>query len=160
MFLAENFCRDRNDTGSIELGCTVPDEAQPRTVPTRMWFRNGELVYSSIVGRDQDPNPDFFNANPILMQLIFDPNALGAFADGMLFYVYHVTNITMPGLLPPGVTTIEEARQQLFNLAVGNWTCEVNNALGNDSVTYIVRECRKHNNNALCTIAQLMVEFL
>jgi hypothetical protein len=113
-----------------------------------MWLRNDQLVYSSRVGEALDPDPDFFNTdnNTILLPGVFDPNALTATSDGKLFYFDDVKNITMPDLIlsDSGIRTIEEARSALFELSLGNWTCVVNSSLGIDSVTYNIRECRKH----------------
>lgn len=143
-FLAENFCWERDDMRPIVLNCSIAEGAQPRSIPTRMWLRNGILAYSSQVGESLDPNPDFFIDYPILMMGIFQPNVLTATSDGKLFYVDDLSNITMPDLLPPGITTLEEAQPQLFNLSLGNWTCVANSTLGTDSVTYEIRECGKH----------------
>lgn len=133
-----------NNTNPIVLNCTVPVRGQPRSIPTRMWLRNDDLVYSSPVGEDLEADLGFFSDYPILVVGIFDPNVLTALTDGRLFYADDVMNITMPDLLPPDINTIEEARPELFDLSLGNWTCVVDSSLGIDSVTYIIRECSKH----------------
>ena len=144
--IADNFCWERSDTSAIELDCTVAERGQPRSIPIRMWLRNGELVYSAPVGEDLDPNLDFFDNNTILSPGIFEPDPLTATRDGKLFYFDNVKNITMPMLLSDtSIRTIEEARSALFDLSLGNWTCVVNSSLGIDSVTYNIRECGKHN---------------
>ena len=143
---AGDICRAQSDSTSIRLGCTVPEVAQPRSTPTRMWFKDDQLVFSSLVGGRPDPNPDFFRDNQILMKgVVFDFNPLAALSDGSLVYFHAgaVMNITMPGLLPPGINNLEQARREVFRLSLGTWRCVVNNTLGIASVTYEIRECGK-----------------
>ena len=106
-----------------------------------MWYKDGELVYSTPLEQTPNPNLDFFVENQILMPGIFDQIVLTPTIIGEIFYFYGVMNISMPDLLPPDITTLEQARQELFNLALGEWMCVVNNSLGTASVTYVIREC-------------------
>ena len=138
--LTEQRCISRDmDSKVVELDCIILNSPQPS--PLRSWFKDGELVYSTISGLTVDPN-DFLMDNPILVPGVLDPSPFTALGDGRIFYNYDIMNISVPSMLPPG-TTLEQATQEVFDLLIGNWTCLVNNTLGSSTVTYVIRECGK-----------------
>ena len=114
----------------------------PQPSPRRTWFKDGEQVYSAISGFTPDPS-EFVMMNPILMPGVLDPITFSTLSDGSIAYNYEVENITSPQLLPPGTTTIDEAKQQVFELLLGNWTCMVSNTLGSATITYVISDCGK-----------------
>ena len=139
---ADEYCilRDNNGSRLITLECGLLNVPQPQ--PRRSWFKDGELVYIALSGNTIDTT-DFFMEFSILMTGVLDPSAFTATSDGTIFLDYQVENITMPQLLPPNVT-IEQARQKVFDLFLGNWTCTISNTLGSATpVTYIIRDCGK-----------------
>jgi hypothetical protein len=79
--------------------------------------------------------------NPILLPGVFNISPFQILSDGTVTIYTGFANISFPelGMLAPN-TTLEQAREELFDLFLGNWTCHVNNSLGSFSVEYILRE--------------------
>ena len=139
-YALENKAVNRSDRELFTLGCDIydgPPTALP--LPRRLWYKDGELVYSASLLGDSVDLTSFIIAHPILALGVLYPTVLIASEDGTIFYHAYVDNITHPTLLPPGITTIEQAEQQVLELLLGNWTCVVENSLGRKSVTYSFR---------------------
>ena len=138
--IAGEFCISRETSGSklVTLTCGLLNIPQPRAM--RSWFKNDELIYTELTESSVDLS-DYFMQFPILMTGVLDPTAFTATSDGIIFLNYEVDNITTPALLPPN-TTLEQAREEVFDLLLGNWECRVNNTLGSATpVMYLIREC-------------------
>ena len=144
--IAENFCVDRDNDTVVMLECEIPNDPSnpptPQPLPLQSWFKDGELVYTAPLGTIPDIE-DFVMDKQVLMPGVLDPTTFTADGDGTISYSTVVMNISIPVFLPPN-TTIEQARQMLFDLLLGNWTCVANNSLGTSSVTHIVRECGEY----------------
>ena len=133
--------RDTNGSKIVTLECGLLNIPQPQAM--RTWFKDGGLIYTELTDSAVDLS-DYFTQFPILMTGILDPAAFTATSDGTIFLDYTVDNITLPELLPQG-TTFEQAREEVFDLLLGNWMCTVNNTLGSTTpVTYIIRECGEY----------------
>ena len=79
--------------------------------------------------------------NPILISGVFNIPTLQVLSNGTITMYTGFTNITSPELgMLELETTLEQAREMLFDIFLGNWTCHVNNSLGSFSVEYILRE--------------------
>lgn len=141
---ADAFCVSRNATGAdsrISLRCDVANEAQPPAL--RTWLKDGELVYSELDG-DSIDSDEYSIENQILLPGVLDPVTFTTFGDGSIAYNYDVMNISVPAFVPEGVTTPQQARDVVFDLLLGNWTCVLNSSLGSpDPITYLIRECGK-----------------
>jgi hypothetical protein len=141
---------DRNDEAlsawMLSLECNV-DTATPQPVPSPSvsWFKDGQLVSSTLLGDSTMIEESFLTQNPILIPGVFNITIqflLEYSSSTTAMYLSTVfTNITNPmlGNLTPD-TTLEQARQLLFDTFLGNWTCFVNNSVGSASVEYILRE--------------------
>ena len=70
---------------------------------------------------------------------VLDPVVFSAASDGGLFFNTEVNNITVPSLVPD-VTTVFEAREQVYDILFGNWTCMISNDLGSSSIEYIITD--------------------
>lgn len=122
-----------------ELSCGIQSSPVLYPTPVRSWFRNGELVYTAFHGYPPDVS-DFIMKHTILMPGVLDPVVFIATSSGSITFDTHVVNISQPMAIP-SVTTVEGAREQVFNLLIGNWTCVVTNELGTDSVTHTFTSC-------------------
>ena len=144
--IAENFCVDRDNDTVVMLECEIPNDPSnpptPQPLPLQSWFKDGELVYTAPLDNTPDID-DFTMDNPVLIPGVLVPTTFTASADGTISYSTEVMNITFLPQLPPSTTT-EQARQMLFDLLLGNWTCVANNSLGTSSVTYTIRECGEY----------------
>ena len=123
------------------LECDYVEEPYPLPSPQRSWYKDDELVYSALVGNSPNAS-EFFAANPLLAMGVLNPPPIHILSDGSILLSNQVENITLPSLLPPG-TTLEQVKEQLYALLLGNWMCKLNNTLGNASHTYMIRECSK-----------------
>ena len=123
------------------LECDYVEAPYPIPIPQRSWYKDGELVYSAPVFSVPDASA-FFAANPLLGLGALSPPPIRTLSDGSILLSNHVENITSPSLLPPG-TTVEQVKEQLRTLLLGNWTCTLNNTLGDASHTHMIRECSK-----------------
>ena len=129
----------------VVLPCDVINLPQPR--PLRTWYKDGNLVYSEPSGDPVD-NDEYSMENEILIPGVLEPATYSLFSDGSIRYNYAVQNISVPQFLPANITTIEQARDEVFDLLLGNWTCAVNNSLGAPPpITYLIRECGKTVNS-------------
>lgn len=140
MCIADEFCISRNtsDPKAVTLKCGLLNTPQPQAM--RSWFKNDELIYTEFTDSAVDLS-EYFILFPILITGILDPPPLTATSDGTIFLNYEVNNITTPALLPMN-TTLEQAREEVFDLLLGKWECTVNNTLGSATpVTYLIREC-------------------
>lgn len=145
MFVAASFCLSRNSdkVATALIDCDFSILPHPKPYPQRTWYKDDELVYSTL--SDSDPNDtEFLAANPLLAMgiVVLDPSPFHQqlIVDGSILLHNRIENVTS---LPPGVATLKEAREKLFTLLLGNWTCKVNNTLGSTSRTYIIKECGK-----------------
>ena len=129
---------------TVDLGCPIRSEVpMPVPLPTRYWFRNGQLISTAQSGQDLDPEMSFLDQFPIFNPMVFDiPPFQILSANGQVVITTEYNNITnaMLGMLPPG-TTVEMTRAMVFNSILGNWTCVANNTLGESSVQYLFRIC-------------------
>ena len=128
----------RNDS-VVFLTCDVADLPRPIPLPTRFWFKDGQIVSSMQYGASAEIDELFLMENPILTIGVFDFPAFQVLLDGTTVLFTGFSNISSPelGMIAPG-TTLEEARKMLLNIFLGNWTCLVNNSLGSSSVEYIL----------------------
>ena len=137
---------ERNSDTPVMLECEIPNDPsnlpRPQPLTLRSWFKDGELVYTTTLDTTPDIE-DFVRDKPVLIIGVLYPTTFAATVDGTISYSTVVMNITFQPPLPPN-TTIEQARQVLFDLLLGNWTCVANNSLGTSSVTYITRECGEY----------------
>lgn len=125
----------------ITLECESVNNAQP--TPVRTWFKDGEVVYSETVGFSIDLDSEYLMQRPILTPGVLNPITLTLLSAGTVIYNYLVFNITMPQALPDDFT-LQQARQEVFEILLGTWTCIVNNTLGSTPpITYTIRECGK-----------------
>jgi hypothetical protein len=128
---------------AIALDCDYVKLPYVRPIPQRSWYKDGELVYSTEVYSSEVPDASaFFAANPLLEIGVLSPPPIHTLADGSILLSNQVENITSPSLLPPG-TTVEQVREQLRSFLLGNWTCKLNNTLGDASHTHMIRDCSK-----------------
>ena len=118
--------------------CDVINDISP--FPLRsFWFKDGQPIFSDSPVIEES----FLVQNPILMPGVFNVPPVQFSHRKMILYTTF-TNITDPmlgGLAPD--TSLEQARQLLLDIFLGNWTCFVNNSLGSASVEYIIREFGK-----------------
>lgn len=126
---------------SLDCGVDDPSLPRPNPLPTRTWFKDGQLISSSLYGSHADIEWTFLVENPILMIGVFNIPTFQVLTNGVITMYTGFNNITSPdlGMLAPE-TTLEQARELLFDIFLGNWTCHVNNSLGSFSVEYILRE--------------------
>ena len=140
-----SFCVARNTSQSLNLECDVHNDPanlpNPQPTPTRSWYKDGTLVYTAQLGVMPDAT-EFFMNNTILQLGVLEPKIMLLTTDGQISYNINVDNITVPALLPQG-TTINHAREQVFNLLLGIWTCVVSNRFGTTFVNYTISECGK-----------------
>lgn len=129
---------NRNSQPQV-LRCDVRDSSsRANPSPLRSWYKDGELVYSAESFSSPDLS-DYFDNHPIFTIGVLEPVVLTFTSSGTFHYNIQVENVTFPALLPP-CTTLDQARQEVFDLLLGTWTCVVENTLGRDSVTYTFRE--------------------
>ena len=133
----------RNEELLTRLSCDVDYSKLPHPIPlpTRSWFKDSQLVSSTLYGVAAEIDESFLMENPILNLGVFDFLPLQILSDGDITLFNGFSNITSRelGMLSPS-TTLEQAREKLFDIFLGNWTCIVNNSLGSSSVEYILRE--------------------
>ena len=140
-----SFCVARNVDRVLNLMCDVRNDPSnppiPLPTPTRSWFKDGNLIYSAQLSAFLDASGFLMN-NTILALGVLTPMILTLQQDGQIWYNTRVDNITQPGMIPE-VTTIDQARELVFDLSLGMWTCAVNNMFGTAAVEYLIRECGK-----------------
>ena len=134
----------RNTEFSEILECMIDDPSLPDPVPlpTRSWFKDGQLVSTTRDGEDADISTSSLAAqNPILMTSF---SFIFISRDGSLILNNGINNISNPmlGNLLPNAT-VEQAMELLIDIFLGNWTCLVNNSLGSSLVEYILRRTGK-----------------
>lgn len=138
--------------GSLQLGCDVINDPLnpplPLPTPTRSWFKDGELIYSALLDDPPDASKFLMN-NTIFVLGVLDPATLTLPSDGKIYYNTQVVNITSPSLIAH-ITTIDQAREEVFDFVLGNWTCVVSNNLGTVSLQHIISECGKYSLENLC----------
>ena len=130
---------------SLVLECSV-DHSVPRPVPQPLlsWYKDGEPVSFAQLGESAQLNESFLTAYPILNLGVFDVPSFQVFPDGRVILATNFNNITLPMLGNlSATTTLEQARELVFDVFCGNWTCLVSNSLGSSSVQYTVGECGK-----------------
>ena len=136
----------------LTLDCDIDNSNLPQTVPvpSLSWFKDGQLVFSFVqqLYFGVSIEESFLAQNPILTQGVFDVSPFQILSSGDAILHTMFTNIINPmlGNLAPG-TNFTQARQLLLDTYLGNWTCFVNNSLGNASVEYIIRE---YDNTSKC----------
>ena len=136
---AENLIQlSRTDLLTLKLNCDVSYATPPRPfpLPTRSWFRNGELVYTVDIGAEIDNN-NFTRKHLILLPNLVEPTVFVTKTNGIIQFNTEVSEIKIPIF---GLTSTEVARDQLYDVIFGNWTCVVRNDLGSSSIEYIVTE--------------------
>jgi hypothetical protein len=140
------------DKVAIALDCDYIKLPYALPIPQISWYKDGELVYSTEVSSVPDASA-FFAANPLLEMGVLSPPPIHTLADGSILLSNQVENITSPSLLPPG-TTVEQVKEQLHSFLLGNWTCKLNNTLGDASHTHMIRDCSKllQIKNIICSI--------
>ena len=126
---------------SLDCGVDDPNLPQPNPLPTRSWFKDGQLISSAQYRSHADIELTYLMENSILLTGVFNIPTFQVLPNGTITMYTGFTNITSPelGMLEPE-TTLEQARELLFDIFLGNWTCHVNNSLGSFSVEYILRE--------------------
>ena len=119
------------------LGCEVSMDI-PTSVPPeqRSWTKDGMLIYSEDVSVDV-----FTMANPLFQGGVFDPDVIVAPDDGSIVYRTQFNNVTAPNVLQMEGVTEDQARDIIFDFALGTWECTLGNILGNTTVTSVIREC-------------------
>ena len=127
----------------ITFECNTERAGHPYPLPraSRSWFKDGQLVSSTLIGDAVFIDESFLMAHPILNMDVFDTPPLTLLPNGDVIMYLGLRNITSPfsGMLAL-TTTIEQARDMVFDILLGNWTCVVNNSLGTSSVEFIIRE--------------------
>ena len=127
----------------IILECNTERGGHPNPLPraSRSWFKDGQMVSSTLIGGSALIDESFLMAHPILNIEVFDTPPLTLVPYGDLIVYLGFRNVTSPfsGMLAP-TTSIEQARDMVFDILLGNWTCLVNNSLGTSSIDYVVRE--------------------
>ena len=127
------------------LDCDViNDVPRPVPSPSLSWFKDDQLVSSVQLSDDPMIEESFLAQNPILMPGVFDVPPFQILGGHVIYLSTAFTNITNPmvGGLAPDITFMQ-ARRLVLNTLLGNWTCLVNNSLGNASVEYIIRDYGK-----------------
>ena len=141
-----SFCVARKTNRMLNLECDVHNDPAsspiPQPTPTRSWYKDGNLVYTAEIGVMPDVTELFMN-NTILQPGVLEPQIISLTTDGQILYNIHVDNISQPMLLLGG-TTINKAREQVFDFLLGIWTCVVSNSFGTTFVNYMISECGKY----------------
>ena len=147
--ISVNECRPDEDlAGNVvvlteRFPCPVISDTPPRPVPppTLTWFRNGVRAASATMGEIFVEDEAFLEENFILMMGVFsiDP-FLVLQSNGELVFTTDVDNITNPML---GGTSVMQARADLLDILLANWTCVANNTLGLSSTSNLLRRCGK-----------------
>ena len=80
-------------------------------------------------------NMEFFAANMLLVPSVLTPQVFLPTVDGAITFLTRVDNASQAGI------TEDVARNLLFDIYLGDWTCSASNAYGSDTATTNVREC-------------------
>ena len=136
-----DFCLsfDTNLKG-LELRCDMPTSTYPN--PIRVWYKDEVVVYRASVGETPSIRDEFYEKgnNSLLQPGLIEPLPLIALTDGTLFLDWTATNVTLPQLLPDGVT-LQSFRRDLFRTLLGSWECELESSLGKSEAETTLTNC-------------------
>ena len=137
--IGADFCLQRNTNTSVALRCNLlqTNHSSPVPKPIRIWHKDGDLLSNGT-----NISQTFFRERKLLiLGVLTPPNfiLLGS-AFSVLFLNTSVDNVTTSDLLEDDVP-IEVARDMLFDLLLGEFTCSVQNVYGMDTATTVIQEC-------------------
>ena len=120
--------------------------------PYRTWQLNNHTLYSAFQYEEPslrevlESDISFFikDANRILLHPdSIVPSALQIIHGGGLYFSLQAENLTLPeAMLPPSIN-VGNFKEILLETIVGEWSCSVNNSLGEDVAVTIIRICGK-----------------
>ena len=107
--------------------------------PSVKWILNNEIIHEDT---ESMMNTDFLESgnNKLLSPGLINPIPL-TFSNSLEFVTINLClwNITSE-LIPEGIN-IDNIHDNLFELILGNWTCQQNNSLGSSSASTLISEC-------------------
>ena len=127
---------------TISLECQIPYRpplAYPN--PKRTWTKDGILIHSTPHGENPDLTT-YVNGRTLLMPGSLHPTPLTATKDGSIVISYRVNRISSSSIFKEGYD-LSTARDGVFKLLLGTWTCGVSNSYGSDVVTTEIMDCGK-----------------
>ena len=143
-YIGANFCLDPPPKQElIFLQCSILESAQVVPAATRTWVKDGVVIYS---GEGNEPFNDTFlmsGNNSLFIPGIITPPPLNIMllsATGGIAINTEFFNVSVPSMLPPGVTE-ENFAEATFQAILGDYMCSVNNVYGGDSAMTTIRVC-------------------
>jgi hypothetical protein len=144
--IGANLCLEFNVAQRVQvlLRCS-PNEFFVTPHPVRTWVKDGQLIYSRTDSSSAAVNESFYAVrnNSLFLPQVVDPPPFDAVSfPGGIFLDTEASNLSMPFLAPPGVTTDNVARA-VFNSLLGDYMCSQSNVYGTDSARTTISECRE-----------------
>ena len=148
--IGADFCVERGSESIIEISCGVLGESIPDHIsiafptPSRRWYKDNVLFYSvNKLGESiyKGINPSFYDGQYGLLRYgVVFPQPLHATAEGQIQLTFEASELTYPEYAPFGVTNATIV-DDVFDVLMGKWKCEVENLLGKWTVETVITEC-------------------